>query len=336
MPEYYCSVCNVRRVSAPGGVCANCQDPYLKDVLPVQTVSQEPSDGWSDPNDHSRDDSSYDYRGRSKRRILDSSQTQNGETYTRATGQQNIQPIQPDPIVPPIQQTPSQTIQTTSISLPQTEGVVRNIVEGRDHNSFLKRWFQSFSLGTSFPRSDEQMEFQVFTNWSNTNNSQGYAADKVLLLGRVVRGKPIVDNTVRVFGKRDKHNVIHAELVENTTDGTTAEIDPAPISALAVRILTVVVLGLVLMIAIGLYSGISGLFHSIHQADISGATQSISNVLLNLLFAAISGLGAYYFGSKAFRLLFHRGELSTIIIFIVLMFVMLSMFGSFLSAVLGG
>ena len=310
-------------------------DPYGDQGTPA---TQEARDEQYD-----REEPAQDYRpGRSSRRIIGVGQPQGSAAPAPSRGQTQVQPVQP---VQPVQQTPAvpvpapaqpQNAQAASAAaLPQTEGVVRNIVEGKDPKGFMKRWFRSFSLGTSFPRTNEEMEFQVFSNWANTGSAQGYAADKVILFGRIVSGKPLNDNTVRVYGRRDKNNVIHAEEVENTTDGTRVEIDPAPLPAAAVRIITLAVLALILFLVIAVSRGIGSLSRGVSEADLSGAAQGITGGLKNLLFAALSAVGVYYFGGKTLGLIRRKGDFVTLIIFAVLTLVFLSLVGTFLRALVG-
>lgn len=175
---------------------------------------------------------------------------------------------------------------------PQTEGVVRNIQESKDASSGLERWMRAFMTGTPFPMSDEMMEFQVFSGWnSGVNAASGYSADKVIVYGNINSGKPVQDNSVRVYGVRGKGNEIIATDIENTTDGTYAQFKPEPLPAMMVKIITFVVLGVLAILVFGVISMMSG--GGSFSLGISG--EVISERLARLLLLAGGAMAVIFF-----------------------------------------
>lgn len=343
MADYYCRICNVRKVANPGDICANCQDPYQQ-VTPTSENGQSFSDHAATMRSTNSNSGSYDNNeyasdsfssGKSKRRIMGTTPASAPISNNKSDNMTSPQPIQSTPVIPSTQTTTKNTTssiakQKTYVQTPQTEGVVRNIVEGKDPSGFLVRWLRSFVSGTSFPMSDEQAEFQVFSNWQNSNNAQGFAADKVIVYGHMQNNKPVQDNTVRVYGRRNKNNAIIAEVIENTTDGTRTEFQPAPLPALLVKVITLIVLVLIVSLLVLLFSGISGLSKG-GSLDFGNIGKSIGNFATNLLLTVIAGLATYYCGSKGIKLLAHGGNGSSIIMYAVGTLVAASTFVSFVS-----
>lgn len=342
MADYYCRICNVRKVSNPGDICANCQDPYQQ-VSPAsgngQTYASQTASAYEKTAQSSNENDDYASdtysSGRSKRRIIGTTPISTPVSDGESVNEIPSQPIQSVPVIPSMQTSatnnPSATSkQKSSVQSPQTEGVVRNIVEGKDPSGFLVRWFRSFISGTSFPMSDEQAEFQVFSNWQNGNNAQGFAADKVIVYGHMQNNKPVQDNTVRVYGRRNKNNAIIAEVIENTTDGTRTEFQPAPLPAMLVKVITLIVLALFVLLFVLIFSGISGI--SGIGLDLGNVGKSLGNFAVNLLLIVVAGLATYYCGSKAIKLLAHGGSGSSIIMYAVGALVAASAFVSFIGS----
>ena len=327
MAEFYCRICNVRKVQTRDGVCTNCQDPYQID--PVHPSSGDDTSFAtfisSDAAEDNTSDEALIMRGKSKRRIMGIDSLNSSSVPVKAERIAQPQPIQAIPVVPPVSS--QQSVQQTTASAvnvkkksPQAEGVIRNVVEGKDPKGFLVRWFRSFSHGLSFPMTDDQLEFQVFSNWATTNNAQGYSADKIIVYGKFQSGKPVQDNTVRVYGKRNKNNAIIAEVIENTTDGTRSELDPHPIPSAVVTFLTLFV-----FLLIGVFLTTVGSLISTIGASASGVGHSLAGLISTLFSLALWGLVTFYCGSKLIRQLTRSGELSSIIMYAVFSLVALMM-----------
>ena len=137
---------------------------------------------------------------------------------------------------------------------------------------------------------NRRIKFQVFAGWnSGGNNPTGYSADKIIVYGTINSGKPIQDNSVRVYGRRAKNNAIIAATIENTTDGTYAEFNPPPLSALAVRIITGIVLGVLLFLFFGVFSAFSG-----SGGGLGGGSFLSSNFVTYLILTAIGGMAVLF------------------------------------------
>lgn len=302
MGDFYCSICNVRRVERDGDVCPGCQDPYQQAVpAPQQPPTVQSSYSASQPQTDAYDEEPSVPIHRSNRRILGAAPQQTGgQQLSRPASQQTAiqQPAQLPvtnsvPVQPAAANAPAQNAAAASKNGPQADGIVRNIQESKDNTPVLGRWMRSFSYGVPFPLTDDMMEFQVFSGWNaNGNNQNGYSADKVIVYGTINSGKPIQDNTVRVYGTRAKNNAIIASGIENTTDGTYAEFNPPPMPAMAVRVITFLVLGLLLFLIIGIVSGFGG---GSSAGGSAGTTSGAgSGFVTNLVMTIIGGLGTLF------------------------------------------
>jgi len=301
MGEFYCSVCNVRKVEHDGDVCPSCQDPYQQVVQVPQQTNQMNQAVQSEPEEQVHDDQPVLIH-RSNRRILGGAPQQKAGTHVSrpAIQQNNTQPSVPAQVtnsapVPVVNNNPANNaVSTQNGAAPQAEGIVRNIQESKDNTPVLGRWMRSFTNGVPFPLTDDMMEFQVFSGWnSGGNNPSGYSADKVIVYGTINSGKPIQDNSVRVYGTRAKNNAIIASNIENTTDGTCAEFNPPPLSALAVRIITGIVFAVILFLFFGLFSAFSG------GSGSGGGSFLSSNFVTYLVLTAIGGLGIVFCFNQA-------------------------------------
>lgn len=328
MGDFYCRICNVRKVAHEGDACPNCQDPYQvqEPAAPQQPASAQQAfvrsaQRQTEPQES---EASGDRRmaRRSGRQILGQPTPGAGAAHGARARQVYVAPQenvytdeqdggdeQPAYVQAPqaggMQAPAAQTnqnapVQTQGKRAPQTEGVVRNIQESKDESSVLERWMRAFMTGTPFPMTDDMMEFQVFSGWnSGVNAATGYSADKVIVYGKINSGKPVQDNSVRVYGVRNGGNEIIATDIENTTDGTFARLKPEPLSAIAVKLITFVVLGLLAFLVFGIISMMSG--SGSVSFGISG--QAITNLLTTLLLLVGGLMATVYFGKKSFAAL---------------------------------
>lgn len=286
MGDFYCRICNVRKVAHEGDACPNCQAPYQAQE---QAASPQPASAQQAfvrsaqrRTEQQESEASGDRRiaRSSGRQILGQPTPVAGVAHSARARQVYVAPqedtdeqggsdeqpacvqaSQAGGMQAPVAQTnQNEPAQAQGKRAPQTEGVVRNIRESKDESSVLERWMRSFRTGTPFPMTDDMMEFQVFSGWnSGVNAATGYSADKVIVYGKINSGKPVQDNSVRVYGVRDKGNEIIATDIENTTDGTLARFKPEPLSAVAVKLITFAVLGLLAFLVLGIISMLSGL-----------------------------------------------------------------------------
>ena len=156
------------------------------------------------------------------------------------------------------------------------------------------------------------MELQVFSNWTNANNPSGYAADRVIIYGTMQNGKPVQDNTIRVYGTRNKNNAIVAEAIESTTDGTRTEFDPPPIPATVVKVITFVALFILLILIWLISSGLRGVGAGI---DMNSVGRGIVNMVINGLLALIAVRVTIYCGARAFRMAFRGGDITQTVLY---------------------
>lgn len=316
MGDFYCPVCGVRPVSREGEICNSCRDPYA-DSGNVGYGQAAPAPSSFSAAGSAGDSGQSDYQpiSRPTRRIIGTqvpAQPAGGGSVrgimtganTPAVNQPNTtqQPVQSAPlqVSRPMQVAPaqSQTTQTdTDTDTPITEGIVKNLTEGKDPGGKLTRWFRSLIMGIPYARTDDITEFQVYSNWTGTAAPGSYSADKVIAYGNISYGKPVQDNSVRVYGVRDKNRVIIARDIQNTTDGTYSVFDPKPISSTAVRIITLVVVALVAFLIYALINGVQGIGATARGISTEGMSQSVSKIIA----AFIAGAIAFISGKRAIQ-----------------------------------
>lgn len=212
MEAFYCRICNVRRVGREGDVCARCQA--------AGGQADEPEQGAN----------AAILSPRRGRQLLHTASEEAANVPEPSRERQ----VPADAGLPAPQKGEPVSGRKT---MPQAEGIVRNVAGSKDETSGFGRWMRSFTYGVPFPRTDDMTEFQVFSG-----RSTGTAADKVVAYGRIVSGRPAEGSSARVYGRRTKQNVLIASDVENTTDGSRAEFRPAPLPAMAVRVITILAL----------------------------------------------------------------------------------------------
>lgn len=307
MSHFYCRCCNVRKVENDGDICQSCQDPYQQQPVvsaptndPMQVVnaylpsSADDSSSYTDVAPDSTDDAGgASIQHKSNRHLLNvggNSSAPSRGSRRKIMTQQNATPtpVQPSmsntPVVPVVPQN-NTAAQPTGKNAPQTEGIVRNIQESQDTNvSAASRWFQALFGSIPFTTSPDITEFQVFPNWSSgvQASSNAPSADKVIVYGHIRSGKPIQDNSVRVYGTRQKNRAIVATMIENTTDGTITELDPPPLSCGTVRFITFGLLALVILVFVMIGSS-SG-----------GSLSAFGSWLIYLLLTAASAFGVWF------------------------------------------
>lgn len=310
MSDYYCPVCNVRKVSHEGEICTSCQDPYQDAPIGYAANTQN---AQTTVTNTSYSERRYDAAATlhdetpmishsSGRRIIGANPApqpaSNAPNRAIISSQPQSVTVKQQPTIAPLvnntilpgNNSSANTQQNVSVKgtkTPMTEGIIRNITNSKDQNGVIGRWFKSLFIGIPFTSSDEIIEFQVFTNWSGNNLSGGYSADKVIVYGNIETGKPLQDNSVRVYGKRDKNRSIIAEEIENTTDGTISVFNPRPISAKTVRIITIGILMVIFAIFNALASGLG-----------NGVTDGIGAFLRNGLTGIIWGVVAVISGKR--------------------------------------
>lgn len=301
MAEFYCRVCMVRKVARDGDVCPNCEDPYQGTAPAAQPVQAERVQGQAQKSrrvnaegEQAPGSTMARSRGRSILNTTANAAPQQTQAkrivYQQPEAPQEAQEaptyVKADPgvIAPTGAGQQQQSAVPKAKNAPQCEGIVRNIQESKDNSSVFERWMRAFSTGTPFAVTDDMIEFQVFSGWnSGVNSATGYAADKVIVYGTINSGKPVQDNSVRVYGKRDKGNAIIASAIENTTDGTYAQFKPEPIPAGVVKVITFLLLGLLAFVVYFIISLCSG-FGGIHVN-----TNAIANSLFCIVLLFGSG-----------------------------------------------
>ena len=303
MSDFYCPICNVRKVSREGEICSSCQDPYNPVPIVTPTAQQSAMPDTASTNSTSDTSDETVTVASTGRRIMNTPVNSAPTTPSRRSvilpqqgvSQQAVQPApapQTVPIVPPVGTNQAQGTNAQPASgaiTPATEGIVKNVTNSKDQANFLGRWFRSLLLGVPLARTDDITEFQVYSNWTGTSSNGGYSADKVVAYGNIVTGKPIQDNSVRVYGKRDKNRMIVASNIENTTDGTYSVFDPAPISATVVRVISFAIIAVIVLLVVLAVTGLSGRGGAIGQ----GAQ--------TLLYSIVSAVAAVVSGRLAIR-----------------------------------
>ncbi len=312
MPDFYCPVCNVRKVSREGELCSSCQDPYDQINIPVTGTTSGPVQNTESDNSGYVPVSKPNRRimptpgaaqptsGNRRRSIVTPSQPTGAVNQASGPAQyaapvqssvpvQSAAPVQP--VIPPSVQPAGNAAQPAagqvSKDAPLAEGIVKNISAGKNPESKLTRWFRSLALGTPFAQTDDMTEFQIYTNWTGSSNSGGYSADKVVVYGTIQQGKLVQDNSVRVYGIRDKNRVIIAKDIENTSDGVFSVFYPRPIPGKMVRIITLAVMAIIVLLILLLASGSAS------------AGAGIGDKMTNLVVAVIGGVAAFFFGKTA-------------------------------------
>lgn len=295
---FYCPQCNVRKVSRDGELCSSCQDPYQNMSAPAPFVQQPRAEQTQNNVQTQTPVQTYNTSVQNQHvdqaDSADTAQPHDGYV-TISRGRRSNAPLfqpsaSPTPPTPPA----SSSVQTSAVkkkALPQAEGIVKNVTSFKDKSTAVEKWFRSLFSGVPFPIGDDAMEFQVFQNWNATaNSSTGYAAEKVVVYGTISTGRPLQDNSVRVYGFRDKgHNII-ATKVENTTDGTCTMFKPEPISATFIRIVTLLVLGLIVFLLLGA---------SFSLPSIPGVQFNLSGLLTNLVLVLLGGMAVVFLFRKA-------------------------------------
>lgn len=339
MSQFYCRICNVRKVANDGDVCSSCNDPYQQPVVssPFGTPSAEPANNMNTSDESNDGGASIQHKssrrllntsgspaaqhGGSKRQIMSQNQTP-GTTYQAA-------PMSNSPVVQSVPQ--NAPAQAQGKHAPQAEGVVRNIQESQDRTPVLGRWFQALFGNIPFTTNQDMMEFQVFNGWSSGAQVQNsaYSADKIIVYGRIKSGKPIQDNSVRIYGTRLRNNAIVASVIENTTDGTTTEFDPPPLSPTAVRIITFGLIGLVVLLFMMLGSGLSS--GSDMGAGLEGAGSAIGGFLVSLVITVVSAICTWFCFRKLISAMKAQSS-DQLVTYLVFFFVALAVFLSQLSS----
>lgn len=296
MATYYCPCCNVRKVSRENELCSSCQDPYQSvsasstqaqnqdyeqhqaPILQTPEVDARHQASANKEEDHTQPSGGFVTITRGKRTTSSSS----SPVYQP----QPVYQAPPPPAAPVAPPASTSSSEVKNKKLPQADGIVKNITAFKDKTTIVEKWFKSLFMGVPFPIGDDAMEFQVFQNWNGTSNSStGYSAEKVVVYGTITTGRPLQDNSVRVYGHRDKGNNIIASKIENSTDGTCTMFKPEPISAGFIRFITIALLGLIVLLVLGsssLFSSFTGF-----QFDFSG-------LLTNLVCVLLGGAGTVY------------------------------------------
>lgn len=321
MGQFYCRICNVRKVANDGDVCSSCNDPYQQPVAasPFATPAQEPANSTNTSDESNDGGASIQHR--SSRRLLNvpgSSSAQQSSSKRQIMSQNSGAPVQSSPMsnAPVVQSVPQNApAKTQGKHAPQAEGVVRNIQESQDRTPVLGRWFQALLGHTPFTTAPDMMEFQVFNGWSSGAQVQNsaYSADKIIVYGRIKSGKPIQDNSVRIYGTRLRNNAIVASVIENTTDGTTTEFDPPPLSPTVVRVITFGLLGLVVLLMMLLGSSFGS------GPSLAGFGDAIGGFLMSLVLTIASGVCAWFCLKKLFSAMKSQStdQLITYLIFLI-------------------
>ena len=318
MGDFYCPVCGVRPVSREGEICNSCRDPYADSGNGgYGQTSPAPSSFSTAGNAGNSGQNDYQPISRPTRRIIGTQaptqQVGGGPVRGIMTGANPPAVNQPNAIQQPIQSAPLQasrpvqvvpaqdqtgTAQTDAdTDGPITEGIVKNLTEGKDPGGKLSRWFRSLIMGIPYARTDDITEFQVYSNWTGTAKPGSYSADKVIAYGNISYGKPVQDNSVRVYGVRDKNRVIIARDIQNTTDGVYSVFDPKPMSSTAVRIITLVVVALAAFLIYALINGVKGIGDTARGISTQGLSQSASKIIAALIAGAI----AFISGKRAIQ-----------------------------------
>lgn len=304
----YCRICEVRKVPNEGDVCPNCQEAAASvqdqaDVAPSaasapETDREDAGDQGAgaryggpsryvrvspDPTAQTPHVTTGRYKpGVSHRPTAYSASSANTAQSGAAHSQYGAQTT--SPVVAPASQQQSAPAAASDGAL--SEGIVRNVIQKQDRQGKASRWFNSLFSGVAYSSEPNMLEFQVFKSWDPSNVNSGPSADKVIVYGAIATGEPLNDNTVKVYGKRLPNNIIVADNIENTTDGTFTTFDPPLKSASEVRMITVLVLAAIAAAVVALVS----LFQN-------GFALSLTNVLTKTLMVLL-GVGATIFCLK--------------------------------------
>lgn len=313
MSDFYCPICNMRRVSREGEICSSCQDPYETGTpMPGPSASMAGAGGAAGTSASSDgDDGGVVISSRRSGRVIIGAQPSGtpahksvraihtgGGTAGQTAPQPGQQPIVPQVVSPVAPMAPSQDQDETEqqaegAGAPAVEGIVKNVTTSKDQMPPVSRWFRSLVTDIPFTLSEDITEFQVYSNWTGTASQNGYCADKVVAYGTMMTGKPIQDNSVRVYGKRDKNRMIVATDIENTVDGTFTVFEPRPIKARTVKLITLGIALLLILPSLGAVFSSSG--GSAAAASVQGGGFNFFNLLVGL----VAGAGAFLTGKAA-------------------------------------
>lgn len=305
----YCRICDVRKVSREGEVCPTCKaDGYADEFVvsdadetrETEVIDSIPQQDSSNAN-HFKPNTQFDNSNSTT--VIRRGRRPQQAPVVNNTSSVVTQPVVSQPVYVPAQdEDDNKNQEKTNGAL--TEGVVRNIQKKKDIRGPIGKWFYCFFNGISFTSSPEMMEFQVYVNWNNTSNASGYSADKVIVYGNMEAGEPINDNSVRVYGKKLNNNFIVAEQIENTTDGTFTQFNPAHIPAMMVRFVTVSVLALLgyVLYSIGNMMGNAGTaISSGASGAFSTAVNNIPEILTAVIFVVGGSIFTFQSVKKAWR-----------------------------------
>ncbi|MED3997545.1 hypothetical protein P4647_23415 [Peribacillus frigoritolerans] len=99
------------------------------------------------------------------------------------------------------------------------EGTVRNFHEDIVQMNFVSQWFLALLKGCPFVLDGNICNFELVDSSGQVNN--------VVMYGKIIRGRFQDHSTIKVFGKRDRHNTIIAKSVENLSSNSKVKVNKA-------------------------------------------------------------------------------------------------------------
>lgn len=231
----YCRNCNTVEVDDVGDLCANCalmSDPYQTQNTPYRPgggqggrrvlVNPKTEPEQQKPLQNKRrvmlqpeqeEDSSYDANYKKPRYTSSRNVTPpDYQTPDYSGGQSKVQTMQSKP---------SKQATVKSGTAPLSEGIIKNVISNRQPRSFLQKYFDTVFNQIPYAQDDEVTTFQVYPDLTGmTKTVLGHDCDQVIMYGKLSHGMASENNTVEVYGRRDKHNNIIASKLVNTASGT--------------------------------------------------------------------------------------------------------------------
>lgn len=208
--SYMCKICGAVPVQKQGDVCQACSDPY-------SSVYSPPSQGSAVNN--------------ARKVLIGDFASNTGGLIPNGDDAVVMQPVNSLTVqaanLPAVNNTTVPTrVKSTFMSGVDdydVEGNVRNYKEEECKSFIMERWFRTLFTMVPFTTDDTVHTFQVYQGWNAANTSNA-VCDEVIVYGKITRGKINIDNTVRVWGKRDKSNSIVVTKIYNVSSDTNLNI----------------------------------------------------------------------------------------------------------------
>ncbi len=134
-------------------------------------------------------------------------------------------------------------------------GIVQNLMTNPVHGSFIERWFNALLHGIPYSSASNQYVFSLFSQ--DAYSGAGVGGHSVMYYGNVEYSFLTNNTPVIGHGKKMHDGVILANKIEGSNYGFTMK-SRFSLSAMAVRLITLLVVALLVLSVVALAGGISG------------------------------------------------------------------------------